>query len=265
MKENQIKDEQAIEAAWKPLFYLGGVSILLIVILFRRNFGIELMTFNGFGLFTLPEVPPVSASDWFAVFNNNWFVGLALFGLFDLVNYALVGIVFLALYGALQTVNKSAMVIATTFGFLSIAIYFATNQAFSMLTLSHRYAAATTGQRQAVFLAAGEALLANYNPLAIEQGTGFYSSYLLILLAGLIISIVMLRSKAFNKATAYTGILANGIGSGYFIVLVFAQNLLALPHSISALFRIAWYILIAIHLFKLGRRIGAQNQGVIHL
>lgn len=265
MQENQFKDEQAIEAAWKPLFYLGGISILLMVILFRRNFGIELMTFNGFGLFTMPEVPPVNAGDWFALFNNNWFVGLALFGLIDLVNYALVGIVFLALYGALHTVNKSAMVIATACSFVSITIYFATNQAFSMLTLSHRYAAATTVEQQAAFQAAGEALLASYNPLAIEQGTGFYASYLLILLAGLIVSIVMLRSTTFNKATAYTGILANGIGLGYFIVLIFAQDLLALPHSISALFRMVWYILIAIHLFRLGRRIGAQNQAVVAL
>ena len=259
------KDEQTIDSAWKPLFYTGGIAALLIVILFRRNFGIELVTFNGFGLFTMPETTPISAIDWFTLLQDNWFVGLALFGLIDLVDYGLLGLIFLALYGALKQVNKSAMVVATVFGFVGITVYFATNQAFSMLTLSHRYAAATTVGQQAAFLAAGEVLLASYNPLAVEQGTGFYSSYLLVLVAGLIISTVMLRSPAFNKATAYTGMLANGIGLGYFIVLIFAQNLLALPHSISALFRMAWYILIAIHLFKLGRRIGAQNQEAIYL
>lgn len=254
MENIQSIDKPTIDSAWKPLFYMGGVSALLMVILFRRNFGIELMTFNGFGLFEIPEIAPMSAHDWFTLFQDDALLGLLLFGLFDLVNYALLGIIFLALYGALKQVNQSAMVVATAFGFVGITIYLATNQTFAMLTLSHRYGTAVTEAQQAIFLAAGEALLAHYNPLAIEQGTGFYLSYLLVLLAGLIIAIVMRHSADFSKACAYAGILANGIGLGYFIVLIFAQNLLALPHSISAIFRVIWYILIAIYLFKLGRR-----------
>ncbi len=240
---------------FKNLYLIGGVAAVITVLIFRRNFGVELLTFNGFGLFTVPETTPISAIDWFNLFQNNWFVGLASFGLFDLVNYALVGLIFLALYGALKQVNKSAMVIATTFGFVGIAVYFATNQAFSMLNLSHRYAEATTEAQQTIFLAAGETLLAAYNPGTIAQGTGYYLSLLLVLLAGLIISIVMLHSPVFNKATAYTGILANGIGLGYFITLIFAPAILWLPPSLSALFRMAWYILIAIQLLKLGRRL----------
>ena len=256
MAENRIKDEQTIDPAWKPLFYTGGIAALLVVILFRRNFGVELVTFNGFGLFTVPETMPISAADWLALFQDNWFVGLALFGLIDLVNYGLLGLIFLALYGSLKHFNKSAMVIATTFGFVGIAVYFATNQAFSMLTLSHRYAEATTEAQQAIYVVAGEALLANFNPGTIEQGTGYYMSLLLVLLAGLLTSIVMLCSPVFNKATAYTGILANGIGLGYFIALIFAPAILWLPPSLSALFRMAWYILIAIRLLQIGR--GAQ-------
>ena len=247
------KNEQTIDSAWKPLFYTGGIAALLIVIFFRRNFGVELVTFNGFGLFTVPETTPIRAADWFALLQDNWFVGLALFGLIDLVNYGLLGLLLLALYGALKQVNKSAMVVATLFGFVGITVYFATNQAFSMLTLSHRYAAATTAAQQATFLAAGEALLAEFNPGSIEQGTGYYLSLFLVLLAGLLISIVMLRSPVFNKATAYAGILANALGLGYFIALIFAPAILWLPPSLSALFRMAWYILIAIQLFKLGK------------
>lgn len=253
MPENGARDKQTIDASWKALFYVGGIAALLAVLIFRRNFGVELLTFNGFGFFNVPEVPPIIARDWFVLLQNNWFVGLSVFGLFDLVNYALVGLIFLALYGALKKTNKSVMIVATLFGFVGIAIYIATNQAFSMLTLSHRYAEAMTEIQQAMYLAAGEALLANFNPGTIEQGTGYYFSLLLVLLAGLLISIVMLQSAVFNKATAYVGILANAIGLGYFLALVFAKEILWLPPSLSAPFRMAWYILIAIHLFKLGK------------
>ena len=68
-----------------------------------------------------------------------------------------------------------------------------------------------------------------------------------------IISLVMLRSHVFGKATAYVGILANGFGLGYFITLAFAPALYALFPIISAPFRVLWYVLIAIRLFQLGR------------
>ena len=213
----------------------------------------ELVTFNGFGIWDVPTLTPISAGEWFALFQSDPFVSLTLFGLIDLINYALVGLIFLALYGALRRTNRSAMIIATTFGLMGAAVFFASNQAFAMLNLSRQYAAATTDAQRAMFLAAGEALLANSNPGIIYQGTGYYISLLFVLLAGLIISIVMLRSQAFSKWTAYAGILANGIGLGYFIALIFAPALLWIPPTVSAPFRMLWYILIAIGLFRLAR------------
>jgi hypothetical protein len=47
---------------------------------------------------------------------------------------------FLALYAALRRANKSYMAIAMTLGFVGIAVYFASNTAFSMLSLSDQYA-----------------------------------------------------------------------------------------------------------------------------
>ena len=151
------------------------------------------------------------------------------------------------------------MAIATVVGFVGIAVYFASNQAFSMLSLSDQYAAATTDAQRSLFLSAGEALLAINNPGAIYQGTGIYVSWFLIPLAGLIISIVMLRSSVFSKATAYVGILANGFRLSHFIALAFAPALIAFPTSISAPFRVTWLVLIALGLFRLGS--GKLNKG----
>jgi hypothetical protein len=145
------------------------------------------------------------------------------------------------------------MVIATACGLVGITVYFSTNQALSMLALSERYAAATSDAQRSIYLAAGEALLAIYHPEAMHQGTGIYVSFFLVLFAGLLISAVMWCSEIFSKATAVTGILANGIGLCYFITLAFLPAIYWIPIPISAPFRVIWYFLIALRLFKLGK------------
>jgi hypothetical protein len=253
MKGNQqALNNKTADSTWRALYIAGGIAAVIAVLIFRRYFSVELMQFNGFGLFNVPDAWPSSAAGWFALFQENRFAGLLLFDLFDLVNYGLVGLIFLALYGALREVHRSAVLVAMACAFVGIAVYYASNQTFAMLNLSGRFAAAASEAEQVLFLAAGEALLAIHN-----QGTGIQLSLFLLLLAGLIISIVMLRSGVFNKATAIVGILANGFGIGYFIGLLFIPDYSWLFPTISAPFRMIWYILIAIKLFQLGR---AENQ-----
>ena len=103
-------------------------------------------------------------------------LALVLFHLVDLINYALVGLIFLALYAALHRTGKSASLVATATGLIGIAVYLASNQAFAMLSLSGEYAAATTEAQRSIFLAAGEALLAMNDPATIHQGTGVHAA-----------------------------------------------------------------------------------------
>ncbi len=105
------------EDRWTLLYNVGAAAALIAVVFFRRNCGTELVTLNGLGIWDVPATTPIYAGDWFTLLQNDLFVGLALFNLIDLINYALVGLIFLALYGALRGINKSAMVIATVFGF----------------------------------------------------------------------------------------------------------------------------------------------------
>jgi hypothetical protein len=249
---NQVTHAETTGSAWKGLYKVGGAAILIAVMIFRRNFGAEMMGFRGFGIFDVPAAPPSSAIDWFTLLQNNRFVGLALLDAVDIVNYALVGLMFLALYGALKRTNTGAVTVATAFGLAGMAVYFASNQAFAMLSLSDQYAAATSDAQRSTLLAAGQALLAIHNPGAIYQGLGIYVSLFLVGLAGLIASIVMLRGSVFGKTTAWMGIAANGFVLGYFVTLAFAPALRAVPHVISAPFRVIWYVLIARRLFQLG-------------
>ena len=242
------------DPGWRTLYRVGAIAALLAVFVFRRNLGAELALLGNFGIFDgLPTTPLINACDWFNLLQDNRLIGLTLLNFFDLVEYALLGVVFLALYVALREAHQSAMLLATTAGLIGITVYFASNQAFAMLALSKRFSDTINHAQRSTYLAAGEALLATNNPNSLYQGTDIYVSLFLVLLAGLIISKVMLQSDVFSKATAITRILANGIGLCYFIALAFAPVIFWIPHPISAPFRVVWYFLIALRLFKLAR------------
>lgn len=257
---DQITAVKIPQSLWKALYIAGGAAAILAVLFFRRNTAVELVTFKGFGIFDVPKTWPVSAVDWFALLQQNRIIGLILLGLIDLINYALVGLIFLALFGALHGSNKGVMAAAMILGFVGIVVFFVSNQAFALLTLSDRYAAAATEAERVTILAAGEARLAIDNPGALAQGMGSYLSLFLLLLSGLIISIVMLSSTVFGKAAAYCGILANGIALCFFVTLAFAPAIAWLPPSFSAPLRIIWYILIAIGLFRLAARMVPESR-----
>jgi hypothetical protein len=191
--------------------------------------------------------PPGSALDWYTLLQDNPFLGLILLDLFDIVNYLLVGLIFLALYGALRRANEVAMTVATASALVGVAVYLASNQAFAMLALSDQFAVASTDAARAQYLAAAEALLAIHNPAGIHLGL------FLVALAGLIASLVMLRSRVFGKTTAVFGLLANGLVLIYFVALPLAPGIAFLFPAASAPFRLLWYILIAWRLFQLGR------------
>ena len=185
--------------SWKASYITGGVAALLAVIVFRRNWSAELTVSDGFGIFSIPDPMPSSAFDWFTLLQKDPFVGLSLLNFFDLINFALVGLIFLALYGALRNVNRGVMVLATSIGLIGVAVYLASNQAWEMLSLSKQYAATNSEEQRSILLTAGDVLLATNNPEAPYQATGIYVGLFLVLMAGLLISIVMLQSDIFGN------------------------------------------------------------------
>jgi hypothetical protein len=238
----------------KILYWLGALAALLAVFVFRRNLSAELTVFQGFGIFAVPDVIPVRALEWFRLLQENRFVGLALLDFFDLVEFLLVGLIFLALYFALKPVSRRAALIGITCGLAGVLLSCVLNPALPMLALSEQYAAATTEAQQSTILVVGDSLLKN-QPGIINQRMGIGIGLFLVLLAGLIFSIAMLRSDVFGKATAVTGILANGIYLVYFCALAVAPLMIWLPPTLSAPFRMIWYILIAVKLFPLSKSV----------
>ena len=256
---NQVANAEPSGSDWKSLYRVGGVAALIAGIIFRRNLAVEISLFST-------QKQPATILDSFTLLQNNRLLGLTYLNIFDLVNYALVGVMFLALYVLLRLANQSYMAIATTLGLVGIAVFSASNTALSMLSLSDQYAAATTEAQRTMLLAAGQAMLAinRFTSPGAHPGAGGYLSLLLIAVAGMIISVVMLRSAVFSRATAYVGILASAFDLAYCLAFAFLPaidgDLLAVYFIPAAgLCLMIWHILIGRRLYQLGRLEGGAR------
>lgn len=246
MTKRQARNAKTVDAGWQTLTKIGGVAALLAGLIFRRNLGAEITLFA-------PQTPLTTVSDWFALLQHNRLLGLAYLNFFDLVDYALVGLMLLALYAALNATNRSLMSIAVSAGLVGIGVYFAANTVFSMIALNNQYTVATTAEQRALLLAGGQAVFALSAPGSIGSSTGIYLSFLLLAVAGLLVSVVMLQSHVFGRVTAYVGILASGFDLVDCITFAFAPALDAYLLAAAGLFLMIWHILIGWRLLRLGR------------
>ena len=231
---NPARVVEATDPRWRLLFRLAGAGALLSAVFIP----IQVLVF-------ILRPPPLegNAADWFALFQDNRLVGLLDLDLLLIADNVFLVPIFLALYVLLRRDDESVMAMATALGFLGIAFFIASNPAFEMLSLSDRYAAATTEAQRSTFLAAGEAMLATW------QGTTFQAAYILGSIAGIVVGAVMLRSDVFSNLTGWMAILGNAVGLGLYVPVVGVYI-----SVFSVVFLEIWYILISRRLLQLGRR-----------
>ncbi len=193
----ETAEHVAARGRWRGLYRAGGTAALIVVVLLACEIAV----------FTIwPQ--PTTATGYFRLFQRNWLIGLLDLDLLGMIAYVLFVPVVFALYVALRRHGESLMAVATALFFVGISTFFATNTAFSMLSLSSQHAAAETEAQRSTFLAAGEAMLTSFNVGA------FQVSYVIVSTAWLMIAVVMLRSCVFSRATAYSGILTGATAIG---------------------------------------------------
>lgn len=241
-------------AGHRGLYIAGAAAALLAAVVFRRNWSAEVHLLREFGLLTAgPAQAPGRASAWYALLQSRPILGLVMLDFVDVINYALVGLVLLALHAALRRVSRPAMTTALAVGLVGVAVSFGANHALDILTLSSKHAAATTAADRTAFLIAGEALLALDNPGTPAMSSAVAIAFFLVTVASLIASVAMLRSTVFARSTAWVGIVAHLILLGRFLAIPLPPAYAAIPPSLSAPLLIAWNIMIAKRLIRLAR------------
>jgi hypothetical protein len=237
----QVANTETTDRAYKSLYRLGGVAAIIVTVLTL----VEVVIFTFY-----PQ--PGTISGWFMLLQSNRLIGLMDFWGLEVPMYVMFTLVFLALYVALRKTDEGIMLIALTFALLGIGIFFATNNPFTMLSLSNQYTAATTDAQRSTLLAAGQTVLANTNQRAIG---GFNMGLCLVSVAGLMISSVMLRSRSFSRLTAYVGIVTFALSLADYLRQALTSSviialLVILP---NVLFLVIWFVLIGRRLYQLGR------------
>jgi hypothetical protein len=237
----QVANTETTDRAYKSLYKLGGVAAIIVTVLTL----VEVVIFTFY-----PQ--PGTISGWFMLLQSNRLIGLMDFWGLEVPMYVMFTLVFLALYVALRKTDEGIMLIALTFALLGIGIFFATNNPFTMLSLSNQYTAATTDAQRSTLLAAGQTVLANTNQRAIG---GFNMGLCLVSVAGLMISSVMLRSRSFSRLTAYVGIVTFALSLADYLRQALTSSviialLVILP---NVLFLVIWFVLIGRRLYQLGR------------
>ncbi len=224
---------EATDPRWEVLYRFGGIAALTMVAIII----VQLIIFM-----TAPPPLEGTAIDWFRLFQENRLIGLIDFELL-MVIYTLLSIpLTLALYFALRQTDRAFMALFVLLGLIGVICFIVARPAFEMLYLSNRFAAAATEAQKALILAAGEAKLATFH------GTAFQISYVLGSINGLIVSLIMLRSRVFSKATAYVR-----IGSSVFDFGLYVPVIGMYLSIFSVFFLFAWNIMVALRLFKLAR------------
>ena len=134
---------------------------------------------------------------------------------------------------------------------VGVAVSLASNISLTMLSLSQQYAAATSAAQQATLLAAGQAVLATGDPLAIYPTAGGYVSLLLIAVAGLLFSVILLRS---HRAAGIVGLLASGCDLVYCLTIFSAPSPRAFLLAAGGLFWMIWHLLVGLRLLQLSKK-----------
>jgi hypothetical protein len=228
-----------VEHAWKGLCVLGGLAALASIVMAPAEIGISLLPGTRAALEHLTTV-----TDWFALFENHAFLGLREVGLLNLIGAALWVPAVIAIAYALRRENPAWAALGGVVFLIAIGLYTAENRAFPMLSVAHRYAAATSDEERAELMVAGQAMLAEG-----ESRSGI----LLIEFSFLLVSAAMVRGRAFGRATAGVGMAAAVLMMVLEVWFVPPLGVGMVVAALVGLAMMAWSLLVGLRLLRLAR------------
>lgn len=222
----------AIGPDQKQLYAVGGISALLL--------GVGYLII--FPLYAKVGAPPSGGEAWFRYLPGKTSVWWAILGLSVITDFLFVPLA-LALYAALKSTNRTAMLLATAFVGLFVALDLAVTWSHyaSILNLFSEYSTTTDEVQRASYLAA-----ANYGSAMLTSPLEIVYAIVTLSSAILIVGFVMVKG-AFDKATAYLALATGILG---------VASLTGLSFAIigNALFATAWLFRVGYRLCRLARR-----------
>lgn len=221
--------EQARHFNFRPLYRVAQYLALVMLILIP----VQILVY-------VIAPPPETVKGFFELYRQNPFLGLLSLDFLYLFNNLIVAFLYLALFVLLFEEKPVTVLMAFMAGLIGIACYYPSNPAFEMLTLSRQYFQVLPDQ-QAIYLAAGEALMAGYT------GTTFNAYYVLSTLCLLMFAVALMKSPKFKKSIGLWAFI-----SGVFMIVPSSAGMLGMVFSLLSLIPwVVFVVLLMMHLRKL--------------
>lgn len=224
---------------WKSLYPMAAWAAILLLA-YSLITMVLLITLGG-----MPE----TAQAGFDLLAEDRLAGLLRLDMLTILLMPLYYLLFLGLYGALKGSDGAKSLLLLVLGLVGVTLVLATPSAFSFLTLSDKFAAATDEAQRTLLLAAGEAMLAS----DLWHGSGALMGGLLLQTSTLILSVVMLRSTSFGKATAWIGVVMHGLDLLHILVGFFVPATGVVLMMIAGPLYLVWFPLLARDFFRLAK------------
>ena len=234
-----------IDPKWKGIYKIGGVSAL-ILLAYSLVTMVSMFVVGG---------QPETALEGFAMLQANRLKGLLRLDMLTILVFPLYYLLFLGLFVALKRANLVLASIATLLGAAGVTLVLATPSALSFLALSDQFATATHGNQKSLLLAAGEAVLAS----DLWHGSGARMGGLLMQTALLLLSVTMLQSNIFSKATAWVGVATHGLDLLHILVGFFIPAGGAALMFVAGPLYLIWFPLLGRDFFRLARNAGMEG------
>lgn len=232
------------DKASRYLYKAGGwTSILFLVYSF-----ITILIFVSIG-----EGYPETATECFDMLKENRFIALLRLDIVSVIVIPFYYLLFFSIYRSLKTDYEMIAKIALFCTLAGITIFIADVNLVSILNLNDKYQMADAPEIKKHLLAACEGMLADdmwINTGAIIRG-------ILIETGAIIFSALMLKTLIFSKTTGWIGILTHGFDLSSILAGMFFPPIKEFFTIVAGPLYIAWFILIGIGLFRLGRKPGS--------
>jgi hypothetical protein len=229
-----------IDSKWKSIYKIGGMSAFILLV-----YSLVTMVF----LFVIGGQPE-TAQEGFEMLQANRLVGLLRLDMLTIFAMPLYYLLILGLYIALKRTQSILAIIGALLGWAGVTLLLATPSAFSFMYLSDRFALASGEAYKSLFLAAGEALLAS----DLWHGSGARMGGLLLQTALLLLSIAMLQSHIFSRATAWVGVVTHGLDLLHILVGFVSPAVGASLMFVAGPMYLIWFPLLGRDFFRLARR-----------
>ena len=231
--------DELVAPEWKWMCRLGGGAAL------------TLLVYSVVTLFVLVFLgtPPSTAQECFDLLQKSPFTALLRLDLLTIVALPIYYFLYAGMFSALQKSIRPLTVLTTVLALVGVTLILATPSILTLVHLSHQYAAATTDARRTLLLAAGEAAIA----ADTWHGTGAMIGGALLQLAGVLISVGMVRTRVFSRLTGYTGLVTHGLDLAHILIGLFLPAAGVVLMAIAGPLYLVWFPLVGRRLWRLGR------------